>query len=151
MLTRAELADVDGDSAEDLLVLGDAPAPAVLLNHGNGSFTELRDALRSVPLGEDPIGTVIAPFDLTGDDDIDLLLAETKRTPFHKGAGQRLQRTAVRPVPPRRPRSRRAHGRRQCLGRSRKRVRYHLGVQPKDMTRQGGAGLAETGCFSETA
>ena len=85
VLTRAELADVDGDSDADLVLVGDAVEPAVLLNDGSGSFTELEHALPPRLVADDAIGTAIEPFDLNGDDDIDLLLAWTKRTPFYKG------------------------------------------------------------------
>ncbi|MEY2432722.1 MAG: hypothetical protein QOC92_2447, partial [Acidimicrobiaceae bacterium] len=85
VLTRAELVDVDGDGPADLVLLGDRIASAVLVNDGTGSFSELADALPPKPFADDAIGTAIEPFDLDGDDDVDLLLSWTKGTPFYKG------------------------------------------------------------------
>lgn len=83
--TRAELVDVSGDGAADLVLLGDRIASAILVNDGTGSFTERAGALPSKPFADDAIGTAIEPFNLNGDDDVDLLLGWTKATPFYKG------------------------------------------------------------------
>jgi len=85
VLTRAELVDVDRDGPVDLVLVADGIAPAVLVNDGTGSFAELGGALPARPFGGDAIGTAIEPFDLNGDDDVDLLIGWTKRTPFYKG------------------------------------------------------------------
>jgi hypothetical protein len=85
LFTRSELLDVDGDRDVDLVLVGDDVDSAVLLNDGAGVFRERPTALPPKPLADDAIGTAIEPFDLNGDDAIDLLIAWTKRSPFYKG------------------------------------------------------------------
>jgi hypothetical protein len=85
--TRSALVDVNGNGSLDLVLLAEehTATSAVLLNDGNGFFTELTGALPPKPFGTDAIGTEIQPVQLNGDDAVDLLLGYTKGNPWYRG------------------------------------------------------------------
>jgi FG-GAP-like repeat len=79
-------ADLNGDGAPDLVLLGSSSFPSrVLLNDGHAHFRELAGALPPKPWGATANGLAVTPAELNGDDQIDLLAAFTQQDPFYVG------------------------------------------------------------------
>jgi hypothetical protein len=84
------LVDIDSDGRTDMLVTNAslAPALAVLLGNGDGSFTEEG----SYPVGQEPVSVTVA--DLDGDGTLDAVVAN----PFASSVSVLLNRCAHEPV-----------------------------------------------------
>jgi hypothetical protein len=83
--TASELVDLDNDGYLDLVLGGSGSnsASLVLWNRGNGSFNPVPTRL---PAEKDFVIIVdIAPIELNGDGDIDLVLSTTRESPFYSG------------------------------------------------------------------
>ena len=80
------LADLTGDGALDLVLLGSPSANSrVLVNDGSGHFSDLPNAIPAKPWAPDAEGLAVTAADLNADGHLDLLLAYTKNQPFYVG------------------------------------------------------------------
>jgi hypothetical protein len=86
----AGFADVNGDRAPDLVLVGSSNgANRLLLNDGHGRFHDLPGALPAKPWGLDSEGLIVTPLDVNSDGRVDLLLGYTQSRPSY--VGHRIQ------------------------------------------------------------